>query len=572
MNKIVFHEVSYRNLLASGNAFTVIGLDRSPTTMITGSNGTGKSTVIEAIFFALFGIAYRDVNKGTLLNTINNKQCEVQLVFSAHGKKFKIIRGIKPNIFEIYENDVMLDQQAASRDMQKYLEETILQFNSKTFRQIAILGTANYTPFMQLPALGRRQLIEDLLDITIFSSMNQVLKEQVSAAKQEVKDAEYNLDLIIDKIKIQENYISTLSSDKMKVIQNNQEEIDLALKEIDDLRLESDQIQKSIYELSDKISGKESLSSQAQKLSDLFRTIKNNKQDVESKNKFFTQNDTCPTCTQHIDLGFKNNIIEENDKKSKELFDAIQKLDLKIEQIQEKIQVIELIEIQIRESKQSLRIVQNTTDERNKYCAKLQKAMSDLNQNTGKIDEEKTKLKALAQQAVSLKEKKIALTEEKVYLDMCAVLLKDTGIKTKIIQQYLPVINKMINTYLDKLNFFAKFEMDETFKETIKSRNRDLFSYANFSEGEKKKLDLSILLTWITIARAKNTVSTNLLFLDEITDTALDGASAAMFVDILIDMAKDTNIFVITHHPDVFFDKFYSHIKFEKVGNHSVLI
>jgi DNA repair exonuclease SbcCD ATPase subunit len=567
---IRFEKVRWCNFLSTGAKFTEIQLDRSSTTLIVGENGAGKSTVLDAICYGLFNKPFRNINKPQLVNSINQKQMVVEIEFSIGTKKYKIVRGAKPNVFEIYLNDEMINQDAASRDYQKYLEEHVLKLNYKSFTQIVILGSASFTPFMQLPTGHRREVIEDLLDIKIFSTMNEVLKEKYNDVKVKITKAENEIELGKQKVKLQQDYIKTLEEDKQKKVDDVQRRISETNADLVQLsnsvqaeQTAKDTLQSSISDATDKRKKRMEMGQLLQKLSE---RIKAQEKSIE----FYTEHDVCPTCSQNLAEDLKETAKAAHTHKIEEIQGAVATLTSQLEEIGTRLDEIDTIEEQISKHKDSIISLNTQIIAGQQYIQKLNAELSNETTARGNIDEEKATLKSLAKEVVELSNQKTSLVEERHYLDVAGILLKDTGIKTKVIRQYLPVINKLVNKYLQAMDFFVSFELDEAFNEKIKSRHRDEFSYASFSEGEKAKIDLALLFAWRTIAKMKNSASTNLLLLDEVFDGSLDINGTDYVMTILNTIGEDNNIFIISHK-DALFDKFRSVIRFEKKSGYSII-
>lgn len=567
---IVFHKVKWSNFLSTGNAGLEISLDSSPSTLIIGKNGEGKSQILDALCFSLFNRAFRDIGKPQLINSINQKQCLTEVEFTANGKRYRVIRGMKPNIFEIYFNDKLINQDAATRDYQKYLEETILKLNYKSFTQIVILGSASFTPFMQLPLAARREIIEDLLDIKIFSSMNVLLKDRQNKIKDDIIRNDADLKIQKNKVKTQDEYIKKLKQSQEIKENESQESIDNSNQEILKLEEQNRIYKNNINDLNEQIQDVDIISSQLEteelKLSSLYKE----KRDNETKTEFYSENKICPTCKQAIQEHNGDTLVKlklENQQIRGKIWDietsikTIKKRKSEIDSIQNDINKIELL---INENSNNIILNQ-------KFIKKIQEEQSKQVSNQN-IDQEITKLKDMASLVISLMEEKSKLNEIKHYQDIASNLLKDSGIKTKIIRQYLPAINKLVNSYLKAMDFFVSFELDETFTETIKSRHRDDFSYASFSEGEKQRIDLALMLTFRAVAKMKNTCNTNLILMDEIFDSSMDTAGTDYLADLLNSFGNDTNVFVISHKGDQLYDKFKNVVKFEKVQNFSRIV
>jgi len=565
---IVFKKVRYKNFVSTGNYFTEIDFQKSSNTLIVGSNGAGKSTMLDALCFSLFGKAFRSINKPQLINSINQKDCITECEFDIGNKKYKIVRGIKPNIFEIYQDGDLVNQDAASRDYQEYLEKFILKLNYKSFTQIVILGSASFVPFMQLSANDRRSIIEDLLDIQIFSTMNTVLKDKISGNKDQVTDNNSKLQIVEAKIEIQNTHIRSIQKTNEEKIEEYDNQIKLYNTDILELQEKIQQTSNAINELQSDVENKIEVETRLKKFTKLESQIENNLSKYRADISFFEQNDNCPTCKQEIALGFKEQQIKDNKDRVSEIESGLKVLEEKLLAEQERLNVINVKQKEIQ--KLQISNATNTTSitETNKYIAKLNSQIETLKSKQDNLEAENTKLNELNTQLEVILEKKKELIDEKTYYEAASGLLKDTGIKTKIIKQYLPVINKVVNKHLATFDFFVNFNLDESFKETIKSRHRDAFSYESFSEGEKQRIDMALMLTWRTIAKLKNSANTNLLILDEIFDSSLDANGTEYLMNIL-HMLEDVNLFVISHKGDILQDKFRSVIKFEKVNNFS---
>ena len=566
---IKFHKIGWRNFLSTGNNPTEVILDRMTTTLIVGENGAGKSTILDAICFALFNKGFRNVSKPQLLNSINQKNLLVELEFSIGRKEYKIIRGHKPAKFEIWCDGSPLNQEADSRDYQKYLEEHILKLNYKSFTQIVILGSASFTPFMQLPPAHRREIIEDLLDIRIFSSMNQILKDRQSQLKDAIKQMDSDIEVQKERVKLQNEYITQLVADKEKRGEDLQELIDTAATEIDFSNSSIVGLEAQIERLRETINDEDNTIAKARKLSDLQRKMTERISKVQSEISFYHDNDTCPTCRQGLPHEFKDEAVTAQNEKLTEIQEALEQLALNIETTQNRLDAITAVSDKIAGFNKEIIGFNNQIIASQKYIQKLQAEQAAHKDDESNLDDEKLKLKGLAKDVLVKTQEKTILNEEKYYQEIAASLLKDTGIKTKVIRQYLPAINKLVNKYLQAMDFFVSFELDEAFNETIKSRHRDDFSYASFSEGEKQRIDLALLFTWRTIAKMKNSAATNLLLLDEVFDSSLDANATDYLMNVLNTLGDDTHVFVISHKGDQLFDKFRSVIKFEKVNNFS---
>ncbi len=566
---IEFKTLRWMNLLSTGNAFTEVNLNTHKSTLIVGQNGAGKSTVLDALSFVLYGKPFRKINKPQLINTINGKNCVVEVEFDVGKKKYKVIRGIKPNIFEIYHNGEMINQSADVKDYQDMLEKTILKLNHKSFNQIVILGSASFVPFMQLPAAHRREIIEDLLDIQIFSVMNSLLKDKAATNKSAITDNKYKLEMVIDKIEIHKKHLEAQKVDNTQLIADKQSKIAKLTSDVVSIKKNVEQFNKEIEELRTKLISKDKLSAKQSKLQTLQRQIGERVKKTEKEIGFFTVHDTCPTCNQDISQEFKDTKIKEKSGQHTQLVEGLNKLQEELGIVVESMQEFAEINDSIVELNKNVAVSNNNARFSNEAIQELQIEVTALQEKTMNIENNSAEIKNLLEDQKALGLAKIELDEEKSVYDVASVLLKDSGIKTKIIKQYIPVINKLINKYLASMDFFVNFELDENFEEKIKSRFRDEFSYASFSEGEKARLDLALLFTWRSIAKLRNSASTNLLILDEVFDGSLDNTGNDELLGILQALTQGNNVFVISHKTDAYLDKFEKVLKFEKHKNFS---
>lgn len=554
---INFKTIRWKNLLSTGNAFTEIKLDRSKSTLILGENGSGKSTLLDAITFALFNKPFRNISKPQLINTINRKKLLVEVEFQIGAKEYLIRRGSNPGVFEIEIDGDMVDQNASVRDYQKYLEENILKLNYKSFTQIVILGSASFTPFMQLAPNVRREIIEDILDIKIFTTMKDVLKSKTNDLKENLRIVEGEITVTKEKANIQKQYIDTLESDKKERVEKIQGEIvglETTLSTLQKQVAVDTEVKESYGDIETKRRKLESFKTE------FSRKIQEQKKELD----FYHNHDDCPTCKQGIPHEFKQTITSEKEHKIDELEEGNTKLAEQWEELDKSYEEFLDIQQKIIDTNNSIMSTQT-------LLQRLVVEKSDAENKVGDIEKETQKLKEIAKELVSKADTRKEYKEEQEYNSIAESLLKDSGIKTKIIRQYLPVINKLVNKYLKSMDFFVQFDLDETFKETIKSRHRDKFSYASFSEGEKQRIDLALVFTWRTIAKMKNSASTNLLLLDEVFDSSLDVNGTDYLMQLLNTLDEDTNVFVISHKGDQLFDKFRSVIRFEKKNNYSVM-
>ena len=569
---IYFKSIRWKNLLSTGNVFTEIKLNRSPNTLIVGENGGGKSTMLDALCFGLFGKPFRNINKPQLLNSINKKNLVVEIEFDVGGKDYKIIRGIKPNVFEIQVGGEVINQDAAARDYQKYLEESVLKLNYKSFTQIVILGSASFTPFMQLPPGTRREIIEDILDIQIFTTMNTVLRDKMTELKDNIQDADSKLEVLKQKATIQKEYVDTLEANREKRVDEILGRIATGERKISSLTDLANDVERQRLSVEETQTSLGDLASKQKKLEQFKTKFSTQLRELQKEVAFYEGTDECPTCRQGIAHDHKETIVSSRQEKIQELSEGMEKLQGEFAKLEELIAEDEKLSEQISGLNKEIIGYNNEMIVQQRLIQALNLELADITTKTADIDEEKKKLRTLAKEVLAQNEDKAKLNEEKHYMEVVSTLLKDTGIKTKIIRQYLPVINKLVNKYLQAMDFFVQFNLDEKFDETIKSRHRDDFSYASFSEGEKQRIDLALLFTWRTIAKMKNSVATNLLILDEVFDSSLDNNGTDYVMSLLDTIGEDTNVFVISHKGDQLFDKFRSLIKFEKKNNYSEMV
>lgn len=566
---IIFRYVRWRNLLSTGNYFTEIKLDNTSNTLVVGENGSGKSTMLDALCFGLFGKPFRSIVKPNLVNSINQKECMVEIEFDTGNKSYKIIRGIKPNVFEIWCNGELLNQDAASRDYQEYLEKFVIKLNYKSFTQIAVLGSASFTPFMQLSNTDRRAIIEDLLDIQIFSTMNGIVREKMSNNKDLTISKKHDIDIKQQQHEIKEKHIQQLKQNSDDKIAEYEQDITDNSQFVDVLISESITYNKDIEVLQAEVTSRLETEQKVKKFNQLEAQIETNLNKFKKDINFFEHNDNCPTCRQAIDKQFKEEEVGNLNSKVTECTVGLTQLEIKLLEEQNKLNQISEKQKQIQELQIKIATHNTSITEVKKYITRIEKQIKDLDDSKQISDGEEVILKELKEKLEASEKELRELIDEKTYYEVASGLLKDTGIKTKIIKQYLPIINKLVNKYLASLDFFVNFNLDESFKETIKSRFRDEFTYNNFSEGEKSKINLALLFTWRAIAKLKNSSSTNLLILDEIIDSALDHNGIDNFITLINGMNDSTSVFVISPKGDIYNDKFHETIKFEKVKNFS---
>lgn len=569
---IIFSKVRWKNFISTGNTFTEIDLKRSTNTLIVGHNGAGKSTILDALTFGLFGKPFRKINKPQLMNTINNADCVVEIEFSIARKQYKVVRSIKPNTFEIYCDTVLVNQDAKAKDYQEHLEKFILKLNYKSFTQVVILGSASFVPFMQLSPADRRSIIEDLLDIQIFSSMNSLIKNKLSLIKDEQKSADYAIELTNEKLLLQKQNLEENNKNHLVEINKKIKEIADNDTHIDKITKNIDLVQKHNDELVNKVIDKNAVSNRSTKLSTLQSKLEDNVKKLNKEISFYESNDNCPTCLQTIAIETKDKHVNEKQSKLTEISTATTKLKEEIQSVYTRLGEIEKIQKHINAHNSEVVKLNTQVTSINNYNTRLSKEIDELKTRASTAGNDDNKIKLLNKDLQGYQIVAEQLAIDKQYNEFAATLLKDTGIKTKIIKQYLPVMNKLINKYLTSMDFFVNFNLNESFEETIKSRHRDEFSYASFSEGEKMRIDLALLFTWRQIAKMKNSVNTNLLILDEVFDSSLDGTGTEEFLKLLNSLDNNTNVFVISHKGDQLFDKFRSVIKFQKMNNFSQVV
>lgn len=569
---IIFEKLKYKNFLSTGNSFTEIDLQAAPTTLVVGQNGAGKSTMLDALSFGLFGKAHRKISKRQLINTINSKDALVEVEFTIGSKKYRIVRGIKPNVFEIYVNGVMLDQSSHAKEYQQILEKNILKLNHKSFHQIVVLGSGSFVPFMQLGQSQRRDVIEDLLDINVFSKMNQLLKEKISLLKISISENDHKLEVVDTKIKSQKKYIRDLTAITTANRKKKESEIKELREKIKSLTKQNSKLSKSIEELLPTYTDQlQALTDKKTKLTTYNTQFKTKVKAVVKESKFFEENESCPTCEQTISEELRKEKLATTQKKAKELNQAMEmaseelsNINSKIDDVNEQISIIQKDQTEMYSNNKSISQFQNQVDN-------IQTDIDELVNNTGNMGQANDDLERLNDQKHECQDEKYRLNEQASYNRVASELLKDTGIKTKIIKQYIPVINQLTNQYLQILDFFVHFDLDENFQETIRSRHRDSFTYDSFSEGEKQRIDLSLLFTWRQVAKMKNSVATNLLILDETFDSSLDDDGVDNLMKIINSLGGDTNVFVISHKAELEDAQFEDKLIFSKNKNFSTL-
>lgn len=565
--RIHFKQVRYKNILSTGNVFTKIDLDRKPTTLISGSNGSGKSTLLDAITFGLYGKPFRKINKGQLVNSINKKELVVEIDFTVGGNEYTVRRGIKPNLFEIIKEGKLIDQESAIRDYQTYLEDMILGINYKSFNQIVVLGSATYVPFMELPAPTRRDIIEDLLDIQVFSTMNLLTKDRIGENRQSLTENDYQTELVTQRIESAEEHDAKIRKIRETEVEKIRERMQVHLDKIENCKEDIESVQSEISDLYEKITDKDGMENKLSQATNIRRDLDTSLRNFVKDLNFYHDNDSCPVCKQGIEHDFKDSVIKEKEDKKNEIESGMVEIDKLIEGYQSRIEDISEVEKQIQnknldisERRGEIKIAKNA----------LVSYKNELDNAEALVEEiDNSKLKSFKKELKQHQSERAELLDKQSILTVLSTILKDGGIKARIIAQYIPVMNKLINKYLGAFDLFVDFQLDENFNEVIKSRFRDTFSYASFSEGEKLRITLSIMLAWRSVAKLRNSVSTNLLLLDETLDGALDGVGIDSLIETLHNLNTDDNIFVISHRGDQFAEKFTSHLKFKKVKNFS---
>ena len=568
---ILFEKVRWKNFLSTGNQNTEISLTKHPTNLIIGTNGAGKSTLLDALTFSLFGKPFRKINKPQLINSVNEKDCVVEVEFSIGNTNWKVIRGIKPNLFEIYKDGSVLNQSAATLDQQKWLEQNVLKMNYKSFTQIVILGSSTFVPFMQLTASNRREVIEDLLDIRIFSSMNNLIKDKIRGLREEIKVLDLKKESLNDKVRMQKNFIEELELRGKENIKSKETKIQNILVEENELMNNNAIIEEDVFKLNKEVECVTGATSKLRKLGNLKGKISNKVSTITKEHKFFTENTVCPTCTQSIEEDFRINKINDAQTKAKELQSGYKELEEAIKEEEDR-------ERQFTTLSKEITSLTHGISQNNIKIAGCQRQIRDLESEIQRVTEqladrniEDEKL-ANFQNSLQTTYDDLASKKDTInYYDFSYSLLKDGGVKSKIIKKYLPLINQQVNRYLQLMDFYINFTLDEEFNETVQSPIHENFSYSSFSEGEKMRIDLALLFTWREVARMKNSVNTNLLIMDEVFDSSLDGFGTEEFLKIIRFVVKDANIFVISHKESLH-DRFADVIRFEKIKGFSRMV
>ena len=568
---IIFQKIRWKNFLSTGNQFTEVDFQQNATNLIIGTNGTGKSTVLDALTFSLFNKPFRKINKGQLANSTNEKDCLVEVEFSINNKEYIVKRGIKPNLFLIIVDGTPMHKEADDRVMQKMLEENILKVNYKSFTQIVILGSTNFVPFMQLSGSNRREVIEDLLDIRIFSAMNSLIKDKIKGQKDEIRTLDLSKDNIKDKVEMQTNFINELESQGKQIIDEKRSKIDTLLCEAEDYVIQNEQLSDDVVDLTREQENVTGAKDKLKKLNTLKGKMSNKVATLTKEHKFFTEHTVCPTCTQNIEEEFRVNRITDAQTKAKELQTGYRELEDAIQKEEEREHQFTKLTKEITELNNGISKNHTLISGCNRQVRDLESEIQRLTDQHANRNTEQGKLAEFNENLQQVYKKLADKKEEVMYHDFAYSLLKDDGVKTKIIKKYLPLINQQVNRFLQMMDFYINFKLDEEFSETIESPIHEKFSYASFSEGEKMRIDLALLFTWREVARVKNSVNTNLLIMDEIFDSSLDGFGTDEFLKIIRFVIKDANVFVISHKAELQ-DKFESVIRFEKIKGFSRMI
>jgi len=569
---IIFEKLRFKNFLSYGNTWAEVNLNQGQDTLIIGENGAGKSTFLDALSYALYMKPFRKINNPQLVNSINKKKLAVEIEFKVGSNSYKVCRGHAPRYFEVWQNGEMLNQDSHTKDYQKILEQNILKMNYKSFTQIVVLGSRNFVPFMQLSTADRRSVIEDLLDIQIFSTMGSLLKDRVSLNKNDILNLDYQMNLIEEKIKVQEDYVQQMKEDKSaekekvdKVIHDKEQEINLLDNACTELSAQVEELFTSIKDF-------DSLSTKSQKYITLETQITNKINTLVQKQKFFTDNNNCPTCEQELEDDFKEKTISTTIESLTETKSGLASLESEIQRVGEILRGYRDVQADITDLQSAIQSKANKRAGIQDFIKTLKEHSDSDSSSEREVPENAGRIEEYTKELDQTKHTRVDLREKQVVLNTATTLLRDTGIKARIIKQYVPVMNKLINKYLAAMEFFVDFHLDEDFKETIRSRHRDEFSYASFSEGEKMRIDLALLFTWRAIAKLKNSASTNLLIMDEIFDSSLDSSGTDEFLKIIKELTSDTNIIIISHKTDQLLDKFTNVIRFEKHKNFSRIV
>jgi DNA repair exonuclease SbcCD ATPase subunit len=566
---IEFKTIKWKNFLSTGNNFTEVQLNEFNKTLIVGENGAGKSTILDALCFGLFNKPFRKINKPQLVNSVNLADCRVEIEFTIANVDWQINRGMRPGIFEIFKNGVQLDQSASAADQQKWLEQNVLKLNFKSFTQIVVLGSSTFVPFMQLPAAGRREVIEDILDIRIFSTMNTILRDRFKENKETISEIDYAISILKEKVDVQKRFIEDLKKQGKDNVVLWEDEITKMERDIESNQLELERYMRDIDTMTKQMNEYPNPQEELNKLNEFNIKFKSKIKDMEKEIKFLISNDVCPTCNQDITEEFKSTNIGKDKNKIVTLETALSDISIKEKTLSDSLHQRNSIQKEISQVQNKINNCFSTINWKQEKVKETQKKIESLKINTDNVDRERDNMKTFITQGKNQELQRRVLLKRSTELKIISEILKDGGVKSSIIRKYLPVMNTLINKNLQELEFYVNFNLDDTFNETIKSRFRDEFSYASFSEGEKMRIDLALLFTWREVAKLKNSVNTNILILDEIFDSSLDGNGTADFINILRTVTDGNNVFVISHKEDMLHDKFDNVIQFKKVKNFS---
>ena len=569
---IEFESIKWKNFLSYGEFWTEVPLSGHTATLVVGDNGAGKSTLIDALCYSLYGKAFRDISTPQLINSVNSNHMEVECTFRTAKRTYTVKRGLKPRFFEVWQDGKMLNQDASARDYQEILEKQILKINHKSFKQIVVLGSSSFVPFMQLHSKDRKEVIEDLLDIGIFSTMSLLLKDKASDNKEELRKIDEEKNLVEQRIELMHEHIEQLQAQQDDDVAQKKEQIEEVQFEIDALKIVAGTHQTKITKLQEQIADKDDVQKQLRQSEKVMDQLVNKVNKLEKEVAFFENHDECPTCKQPLDENHKHTHIDNKTTKKVEVELGVDELQKMVDEKNARLAEIVDISAKLTEEQHQLIDTQSIINSKSLYKKELDSLLVEVKDNKSLIEAERKKIDEEQLKNDALYEERSEMVRQKATIDLATRLLKDNGIKSKIIKQYVPVINKLINKYLASMDFFVQFELDENFNETIKSRYRDEFSYASFSEGEKMRIDLSLLFTWRAIAKLKNSASTNLLIMDEVFDSSLDMTGTDEFMKIVMDIVSDTNVFIISHKTDQLVDKFKNIVRFEKHKNFSRMI